>query len=511
MFQFKSVFIKYMATFLLINIISFFILSSTISAVVNSYGSEMKSGSLSNAANSVSAFIESDYPPLEKSFRNYLMTRSQNLKTILQLLVVNDATMLIFITDNTGQVIHFGGSENVSITTEATSNGTGRYYISEDSSDRLLAGMNVSAMDDMNGFFRTPHVYYAIPLYNDGTYIGAVFAASSDTGTDALIGTMNKTLIMSILWIMMASLIAAYFITERLIAPIKEISRAAKSFADGSFDARVTVVGDDEIAELASSFNNMASSLQNMEDMRRSFLANVSHDLRTPMTTISGFIDGILDGAIPPEQQDYYLEIIATEVRRLSRLVSQLLDISRLEAGERQFHPQVYDICEQGREIIISNIQRLEDKKLDVQFVCDADNMFVYADKDAIHQIFYNICDNAIKFSSEGGLYEISIKQKDRAIHVSVFNEGQGIPKEDLPFIFERFYKSDKSRGVDKTGVGLGLYIARTIIESQGQRIWVESEAGKWCRFTFTLALGKPDKPKIQLKNEQKNKEDQEC
>ena len=276
----------------------------------------------------------------------------------------------------------------------------------------------------------------------------------------------------------------------------------------GSFDARVTVTGNDEIAELASAFNSMASSLQHMEDMRRSFLANVSHDLRTPMTTISGFIDGILDGAIPPEQHAYYLNIIATEVRRLSRLVSQLLDVSRLEAGGRQFHPQNYDICEQGREIVISNIQRLEDKKLDVQFVCDAENMYVWADKDAIHQIFYNICDNAIKFSIEGGRYEISIKQKDRLIYVSVYNEGQGISKEDLPYVFERFYKSDKSRGMDKTGVGLGLYIARTIIESQGQKIWVESEQGQWCRFTFTLAVGRPEKQKLQQKNERRNEKE---
>lgn len=505
MFKIKSVFLKYMAAFLLIIAVSFFVLSSTISSIVNSYGSEVKSGSLSNAANSVSAFIEADYPTAEKSFRNYLLHRGQNLKMILELMVVNDDTMLIFITDDMGQVIHFGGSENISITTEAISNGVGQYYVPEEVTGILSAGTNISAMDDMHGFFRFPHVYYAIPLYNDGSYIGAVFATSSETGTDSLITTMNKTLVMSILWIMLASLVAVYFITERLISPIKEISHAARSFAEGSFDARVTVVGDDEIAELASAFNGMASALQNMEDMRRSFLANVSHDLRTPMTTISGFIDGILDGAIPPEQHEYYLGVIATEVRRLSRLVSQLLDISRLEAGERQFHPQTYDICEQGREIIIGNVQRLEDKNLDVQFICDEENMLVWADKDAIHQIFYNICDNAIKFSREGGLYKISIHQKDRTIYVSVYNEGQGISKEDLPFVFERFYKSDKSRGMDKMGVGLGLYIARTIIESQGQKIWVESEQGKWCKFTFTLAVGRPEKQKSLLKNDPLN------
>ena len=232
MFKIKSVFIKYMGTFLLINVISFFILSSTISTIVNSYGSEVKSGSLSNAANSVSAFIKSDYSQSDNDFRSYLMNRNQSLKMILELLVVNDDSMMIFIIDDTGQVIHSGG---IPITAEAISNGTGRYYVPEKITDQLLSGMNVSAMDNMDGFFRSPHVYYAIPLYSDGVYIGAVFATSSDTGINTLITTMNKTLIMSILWIMIASLIAVYFITDRLISPIKETSRAARSFAKGQF------------------------------------------------------------------------------------------------------------------------------------------------------------------------------------------------------------------------------------------------------------------------------------
>ena len=149
-------------------------------------------------------------------------------------------------------------------------------------------------------------------------------------------------------------------------------------------------------------------------------------------------------------------------------------------------------------------MQRLEDKKLDVRFECDEDNMYVCADKDAIHQIFYNICDNAIKFAYEGGAYEISIREKSGKIQVSVYNEGQGISSEDLPYVFERFYKSDKSRGMDKSGVGLGMYIARTIIEAQGEKIWVESEQGKWCRFTFTLPAAKGERGKNGLSRRDK-------
>ena len=499
MFRAKSIFVKYMVTFMLIIVICFAVISFTITFIIRSYGTDVKTEYLSNVANSAAVYIENDFSDSYATFKDYLFDNGQGLKSVLELLAVNDDYMLIFVVDKNGQVIHYGGSRKVSITSESTSNGSGRFFISDAAHRKLAGGLHICETDDMDGFFKTDHVYYAIPLYNNGEYAGAVFAASGDTGIDGLVTTMNRTIIMAALWIMLASLVVIYFTTERFISPIREMSKAARAFANGQFDARVPVVGRDEVAELASAFNNMAASMQTLEDMRRTFLANVSHDLRTPMTTISGFIDGILDGAIPPEQHEYYLGIISSEVRRLSRLVSQLLDISRLEAGERKFVPTVYDVCEQGREIIINNMQRLEDKKLDVRFECDSDNMYVKADKDAIHQIFYNICDNAIKFAREGGAYEISIREKSGKVYVSVYDEGQGIPKEDLPYVFERFYKSDKSRGMDKTGVGLGMYIARTIIEAQGEKIWVESEQDKWCRFTFTLPAAKaPERQKGQ-------------
>jgi len=488
MFRPRGIFFKYMASFLLIIVIIFSVLTATVSVIVNSYGTNMKTETLSNAANSAAVYVKNDYDSEgHTSFKDYLSSENKDLTFLLDLLSVNDQSQLMFLTDKDGEIIRFGGSENITLSSEAGSGNSGKHVIPESVCQKLSKGEHVSGSDEMDGFFKAVHIYYAIPLFNDGEYAGSVFACAGSTGTDALLSTMTKTVTMAVLWIMLASLIAVYFITERYISPIRDMSRAAKSFANGQFDARVEVVGNDEVAELASAFNNMATSLQTLEDMRRSFLANISHDLRTPMTTISGFIDGILDGAIPPEQHEYYLGVIAGEVRRLSRLVSSLLDVSRIEAGERKFTPTVYDICEQGREIVISNIQRLEEKNLDVRFECENDNMYVLADKDAIHQIFYNICDNAIKFSKGGGVYEISIREKSGTVYVSVYNEGEGIREEDIPYIFERFYKSDKSRGKDKTGVGLGMYISRAIIEAHGQKIWVESEEGKWCRFTFTL------------------------
>ena len=164
-----------------------------------------------------------------------------------------------------------------------------------------------------------------------------------------------------------------------------------------------------------------------------------------------------------------------------------MLDITRIQAGERKFNKTAFDICEMARLILISFEQKLEEKKLDVEFECAKDKMIVYADRDAIYQILYNICDNAVKFSREGGKYKISILAKERKVYVSVFNEGIGIPENELPFVFERFYKSDKSRGLDKTGVGLGLYIAKTIIAAHDEEIWVKSVYGQNCEFVFTL------------------------
>ena len=234
----------------------------------------------------------------------------------------------------------------------------------------------------------------------------------------------------------------------------------------------------------------MAESLDNLEKMRNSFLASISHDLRTPMTTISGFIDGITSGAIPPERHEYYLGVISGEVHRLSRLVSQILDVSRLESGDRKFNFTDFDIAEVARLVLISFEQKIEDKRLDVMFDAECDEMYVKADKDAIYQVIYNLCHNAIKFSCEGGAFRIKIESlRDKKIRFSVYDEGEIIAPDELSAVFDRFYKTDKSRGKDKNGVGLGLYICKTIIDAHGEEISVSSGDGG-TEFSFTMKTG---------------------
>ena len=336
----------------------------------------------------------------------------------------------------------------------------------------------------------------------EGNTVGYVLVVSTAESWSNLMDSTVRSVAVAAIWVFLAALIAIYFITERTVAPLRDMSRAVKRMAVGQYDVRVRVKGSDEVAELAVAFNQMAESLENLESMRNSFVANVSHDLRTPMTTISGFIDGILDGVIPEDQREHYLKIVSDEVRRLSRLVTALLDVSRLQAGDRKFDMKPFDVCEVGRMILISFEQKINEKGLDVEFECDEDNMFVLADQDAIHQILYNICDNAVKFSAEGGKLRMSFTWssgetgRSRKALVKVYNEGQGIPPEDLPFVFERFYKSDKSRGLDKSGVGLGMFISKTIIEAHGESISVASDYGKSCEFTFTLARTVSPAPK---------------
>lgn len=494
--MFKSVFIKYVAAFLIINLSCMLILTSVITSIISSYSTDVKSETLQNAAEHIYLTINEglERHDMTTDLSYYIGVFPEHIHTYLDSIATNVDELVMFIVDYDGRIIisggaeeshRFGGEDGIFDYDEE------RFYLPAEYMDKLKNGESYREITTLDGLFEEKHIVYSVPFTDeDGNLMGAVVASSQNSDMNMLLSGMTKTIFMSTLYLMLALLVVTYFISERFVSPLRTMSRAAQSFGKGQFDVRVPVRGKDEIAELATAFNNMATSLSKNEEMRRLFLANVSHDLRTPMTTISGFIDGILDGAIPPEKHEYYLGVIANEVRRLSRLVSTLLDITKIQAGERKFNMTDFDICEMCRQVLISSEQRIEAKHLDVVFECDSDNMYAVGDVDSIHQIVYNLMDNAIKFSYDGGRYEIDISEKGSKIKVSVYNEGEGIAEDDLPFVFDRFYKGDRSRGLDKNGVGLGLYIARTIIDAHGEDIYVESESGKWCRFTFTLPRG---------------------
>ncbi len=476
---FKSVFARYMVAFMLIILLSFLILALIITSMVQSYSNDQKQQELERVAESAKIYLEDEYADGGyASFTAYVDSDPDAVRRSLTAIARSD-DMFTILTNSLGITLAYDDF-------------TPAEYVSPELPESVLKkvtaqGILLSDTNLMGTFGGNLFVYARQISDQEGKLQGFIFVCQPSDATEYLIENLLKMVVLACMWVMCATIIASYFISERTARPLRNLSKAAKSFAAGQLDVRVEVRGNDEIAELGMAFNNMATNLATLEDTRRTFLANVSHDLRTPMTTIAGYIDNILAGTIPPDKHEYYLQIIASEVKRLSRLVSSLLDISRIQAGERKFAMASFDVCELARQVLISFEQRIDEKRLDVSFDCDDDRMMVIADRDAIHQILYNICDNGIKFARPGGAYRINLREMNKKVYISVYNEGAGIPAEDIPHIFDRFYKSDKSRGLDKTGVGLGMYIAKTIVDAHGETISVSSKQGEYCEFTFTL------------------------
>lgn len=287
--------------------------------------------------------------------------------------------------------------------------------------------------------------------------------------------------------ILLISVIASSLTSAKQIRPIQEMVKATHAYADGDFSVRMNTEDTSvEIALLANSFNKMADSLQETERQRRDFIANVSHELKTPMTTIAGYTDGILDGTIPPERERHYLQIISDESRRLSRLVRRMLDISQIQSKEMK--KEDFDICESMRLALLSMEQKIIDRGLDVEADIPDDSIMVQGDNDLITQVIYNLLENAAKFATPDTALYLGLSTNGTKALVTVRNRGTTIPPEEIPLLFERFHKSDKSRSEDKDGYGLGLYVVKTIIDQHKEHITVTSEDGVTA-FNFTLQL----------------------
>ena len=351
----------------------------------------------------------------------------------------------------------------------------------------ISAGLS-SEKSKLNGLYQKSRFLVGVPVtLPAGKCVGAVFAVATTTSLDNMWQAFVGLFTMTALVVLMVAFMASSVTTMRQIRPIREMAQATRRYAEGDFDIRMNDYGrNDEIGELASSFNNMAESLQQTERQRREFIANISHELKTPMTTIAGYTDGILDGTIPPENEQRYLQIISDESRRLSRLVRRMLDVSHLQTMDPLKNGNHFDICESMRRVLISMEHKINSRHLDVDADIPEEPILVLGDNDMITQVIYNLLENATKFAREGSTLYLGVMTLDRKARVTVRNEGATIPAEELPLLFERFHKSDKSRSEDKDGVGLGLYIVKTILEQHKEKISVTSENGV-TTFTFSL------------------------
>ena len=327
---------------------------------------------------------------------------------------------------------------------------------------------------------------------SDGTFMCIVVASMKRADLSALTGGALRLFILTALAVFLVALLAMPYLTRRETKPIKDMAAAARQLAHGNLSVRVpTGYQNEEMEELAVAFNNMAASVQNSETIRQEFVANVSHELKTPMTTIAGYLDGILDGTIPPEKHRVYMELVSTEVRRLSRLVRNMLDVARLkDQGIPPDKLTDFDICEEASQALLSFEQRINQKHLNVDIDMPEFGLTVHAFADAVSQVIYNLLDNAVKFIDDGGTLSIHARQQGGKAVVSIANTGPTIDPAELPLIFDRFHKTDKSRSTDRDGVGLGLYIVKTIVLAHGEDIYVTSRDGK-TEFTFTMPLKK--------------------
>ena len=348
-------------------------------------------------------------------------------------------------------------------------------------------------MGTLNSIYSEHHYTVAKPyMGTNGQVLGYVFSSSEATQPlSRFLIEIFKMFLISAVAVLILVTVIIYFVTHQLVKPLREMSEAAQEFGKGDFSRVLTVYNYDEVGQLAMALNNMAKSLSTLETMRRSFIANVSHELKTPMTTIGGFIDGILDGTIPPSQQKQYLRTVSDEVKRLSRLVRSMLNLAQVEAGELQLNLQCFDMVDTICQTLFTLERQIEEKGLEIRGL-DHDKVFVEADQDLIHQIVYNLIENAIKFANQGGYIEFEFAKEGGRTVIGVKNSGEGLSKEEIPRVFDRFYKTDRSRGLDKNGVGLGLYIVRSIVTLHGGEIIVKSVQGEFCEFLFTLQSGKP-------------------
>ena len=325
---------------------------------------------------------------------------------------------------------------------------------------------------------------YVKAIYEDGEIDGYMIMVMQNES--------ERNFNMFIIWItviieIIISAIVIKIVTNQIIIrPIDNINNVAKRLAKGEVEKRVVVNCNNEIGELAESFNMMAECLEKSDTKRREFISNVSHELRSPITSIKGFIGGILDGVIPRDRENYYLKIVYDEVDRLARLVNDLLDMSAMESGKFNLAITEFDINQVISLCILNLEHKIQEKGLNVKATFHNNRAYVLGDRDRIIQVVTNIIENSIKYSNDDGEIKIDVYSKGEKIYVDIFNSGECIEEKELNKIWDRFYKSDKSR-TNKLSTGLGLPIVRSILSQHNEDIWVKNIEGKGVSFIFTL------------------------
>lgn len=502
-FSNHSIFFQYFFVFVSIILICFIVLGTILYYFLSSYWQKQKKQNLVSNATRVAnistmalsdniAFEENKKDSNDKNQNNGTRTEQSgdaNLRLISSnLALISEATNTdVFITNTDGKVVLC--KEMV-----ARDYRVKTYHCAEHDDYNIDINVIPAASKDgfyavmkIGGKYKHKQLVAAEPIIVNGKTVAVVFAVAPNLYDD---GTFLKTVLKMFVLASILSFLIGFVIinafSRKSIGILNQMSRASKSYAKGDFTQRVEISGHNELSILAENFNSMANALELIEKSRASFIANVSHELKTPMTTIGGFIDGILDGTIEKKDQSHYLNIVSDETRRLARLVTAMLNISKMEAGEINLNPVNFDISAEILNVMLSFERKINSKNIEVKGLDIIKPTKVNADRDMIHEVIYNLIDNAVKFTENGSLI-VGVNKERGYVSVSIRNTGAGISKEECAMIFDRFYKVDKSRSYDKKGAGIGLFICKTMIDMHGGKIECNSEQGRYTEFTFTI------------------------
>ena len=368
----------------------------------------------------------------------------------------------------------------------------GDNMVYDDLTQKVLGGKIVTHQMKKGDVFDTPMLVVGYPV-SEG-YLAGIFMCRPLPEIEASLMEMYQMSVISLFFVSLLGLIVSFLTAKHVALPLVMMNRAAKVIANGDFEQRVEIKSNDEVGELAQSFNHMAESLQAHEKVQKDFIANISHDLRSPLTSMNGFLTAMLDGTIPAEMQEKYLRIVLEETKRLSRMTQGIVELSRAQSSAILLEESNFDI----NSLIRSNIDLLEpqlkEKHAIIRAIYDEEKTMVRGDKDKISRVLQNLLNNAVKFSPENGVVEVETTLLDKKkVLISIKDEGPGISQEDQKYVFDRFFKSDMTRNEDKVGSGIGLAIAKEFMLAHGENITVKSEEGKGATFAFSLKLAEKE------------------
>lgn len=475
--MFKTLFSRMLTTYLAMTLLLLALLGITLGGMFRSQYIDEKERELRREAEEINTTICEKYIDPEKR-----SVAKDQLTTIVR---KYDALLQLYFTDQTlGKVVLMDeesadkwgslGDADISAAAEAIIGGGGE----------SVSYAKYTSVTDI------PMMTLQRPITDaEGNTIGALFLHVDMSRTNASVRQVYMDVLLSALCAVILAFLAATYITNRMTKPIIEMNNTVKRFSKGGFDARVAVAGHDEVSQLGESFNEMANEINSLEQSRRSFVANVSHELRSPLTSMRGFLEAMQDGTIPTEEQGKYLDIVIGECKRMTGMVNDLLDLARIESGTYELKVEPFDINELVIRTLLTFEARVNARHIEVDMDFENDRTVVEGDASQIAQVIRNLIDNAVKFSPEGGRLTLGIhRQKELAV-ISVKDEGEGIREEDLPFVFDRFFKGEKAHTPAGSSTGLGLSIVKRIVEQHGQDITVTSPPGQGACFAFTLKL----------------------